>query len=243
MEKEKVWLWNVNLAWELFSSGIYNYRMSLFETKEHKKHSCFKNVILNMTTAVEAYCNEILVKEKKWDETALKETGIKQKFKELGVDYENSNFKNSKFIRNELLIHYKQIDYSYFPAINQVSALEAIESSQDVILEICFNRSVIFPYWITGLNFINPSQGNDISLLNDREFWCRFKWLGVKGIERIVDSVRVYPPKEKEEYMFLFHSLWGTIKKNNFKFDSLNRLKFECFPRMPFLTSEWWDMK
>jgi len=102
----------------------------------------------------------------------------------------------------------------------------------------------MFPYWITGLNFINPSHGNDISLLNDYEFWCRFKWLGVNGIESIVDSSgKVYPSKEKKDYMLLFHSLWAEIKKCNFKFDCLNRLKSERFPRMPFLTSEWWDIK
>ncbi|MDD3089220.1 MAG: hypothetical protein PHT95_04665 [Candidatus Omnitrophica bacterium] len=240
MERKKIWLWNVNLAWELFSNGIYNYRKSLPETKEHKKHSHYKNVIFNMVTAVEAYCNELLAKEKNWDEKALK-VNLSDKLKELGADHKNSNFKKSKFIRNELLVHYKRIDYSYFPDINQASALEAIESSQDIILEICFNRGVIFPYWITGLNFINPSQRNDISLLNDYEFWCRFKWLGVRDIERIVDSSgKMYPPKEKKEYMFLFHSLWEEIKKNNFKFRC--QVRSERFPHMPFLTSEWWDI-
>jgi hypothetical protein len=237
---KKVWIWNANLAWELFSNGIYNYRQSLLEAKEHKKHSYYKNVIFNMITSVEAYCNEILAKEKKWGEKSLR-ISIKDKLKELGVDYEGSNFKKSKFIRNNLLVHYRQIDYAYFLAINQASALEAIESSQNIILEVCFNRSVIFPYWITGLNFINPSHESDICLLNDYEFWCRFKWLGMRGIEGMLDfSGGVCPPKKKEEYMTLFYKIWSDIKSSNFKLCC--QLKSKRFPHMPFLTSEWWDI-
>jgi len=64
MIEKKVWLWNVNLAWELFSNGIYNYRKSLLDAKEYKKHSHYKNVIFNMVTAVEAYCMRFLLKRK-----------------------------------------------------------------------------------------------------------------------------------------------------------------------------------
>lgn len=242
MDDKKVWLWNVNLAWELFSSGIYNYRLSLNESKQHKKHAYYKNVILNMTVAVEAYCNEILAREKSWSEEKLR-CGIKEKLRALGVDYESSKFKESKFIRNDLLVHYKKIDYRYFPAINQQTALEAIESSQDIIMEISFNRGVIFPYWITGLNFINPSSGNDICILNAYEFWCRFKWL---NISEVVDNMvnvtgSINPPKVRKIYKSLFKELWQEIKKRNFRLKTLDKLKSDRFPHMPFLTSEWWE--
>lgn len=244
MDDKKVWLWNVNLAWELFSNGIYNYRLSLNEFKEHKKHAYYKNVILNMTVAVEAYCNEILAREKSWSEEKLR-CGIKEKLRALGIDYESTKFKESKFIRNELLVHYKKIDYRYFPAINQQTALEALESSQGIIMEISFNRGVIFPYWITGLNFTNPNSGNDISLLNDYEFWCRFKWLNVSKVVNDMINVNgsIKPPKERKIYESLFKELWQEIKKSNFRLKILDKLKSDRFPHMPFLTSEWWEEK
>ncbi len=71
MDKDKVWLFNANLAWELFSSAIYNYRLSLNESKEHKSHAFYKNVILNSVTAIEAYFIEILAKDKKWSEERI----------------------------------------------------------------------------------------------------------------------------------------------------------------------------
>lgn len=241
MNKKKVWRWNVNLAWELFSSGIYNYRLSLVEPKEHKRHAYLKTTIFNMTTSVEAYCNEIFGREKGWNEKQLK-CNIASKIKALGIDYEKSNFKNSKFIRNELLVHYKGTDHHYFIEINQATALKAIEFSQDTIAEISFKRNIIFPYWITGLNFINPLFKNDICLMNDYEFWCRFKWLNLnKLIDLMVFSDgTIKPPKDEKIYKSLYKELWEELKKCNFKLKILDKLKFNRFPHMPFLTSEWW---
>lgn len=241
MDKDKVWIWNVNLAWELFSAGIYNYRLSLVESKKHKKHAYYKATIFNMTTAVEAYCNEVLAKAEGWDENKLR-CGIQKKLEVLRIDYNKSRFKNSKFIRNELLVHYKGIDYRYFVKIDQAAALEAIESSQEIIAEISFNRKVIFPYWITGLNFINPKTNNDIWLMNDYEFWCRFKWLNTSELinNMISPSGDVYPPRDKDIYNSLYKELWEKLKSCNFRLEVLNRFKSDKFPYMPVLTSEWW---
>jgi hypothetical protein len=206
---DKVWLWNVNLAWELFSSAVYNYRMALLTSKEHQRHSFFKTVILTSVTAVEAYFNEVLAKEEGWGEKDLRGDWSK-KLSTLGIDFGQERFSNSKFIRNNFIVHHKRIDYRYFVEINQITALDAIESSQDLIAEVSYKKNRIFPYWITGLNFINPSQDNDISLLNDYEFWLRFKRLGVNQVisQMITADGNIRPPREKK-HMVLFTKNYG----------------------------------
>ncbi len=240
MTDDKVWLWDSNLAWELFSSAVYNYRLSFTSTKKHQIHGFYKNVILNAVTAVEVYCNEILAKDKGWTENEINK--CRDKLAIFGIDFNETRFKSSKFIRNQFIVHHKRNDYRYFVEINHVAALEAIESSQDIIAEISFKRNSIFPYWITGLNFINPPDGNDICLLNDYEFWCRFKWLGVSKVASniVSDSGEIFPPKDRLIYDSLYKELWQKLKECNFKLEMLNRLKDKRFPLMPFLTSEWW---
>lgn len=230
MSEDKVWLFNVNLSWELFSSAIYNYRLSLNETKKHKRHAFYKNVILNSVTAIEAYCNEILAKDKGWSEKEINE--CKDKLGELGINYKESQFKHSKFIRNNFIVHHKRNDYRYYVEINHESALEAIEFSQD---------------WITGLNFTNPSSENDILFMNDWEFWNRFRQLGISKVvdDNMVSSFgknagKIYPPEDREIYDSLYKDLWKELKRCNFKLEILNSLKSDRFPTMPFLTSEWW---
>ena len=56
---EEVWKWNVNLAWELFTSGIYFYRKALNSEFEHQKHMYYKNGLLSIVTSVEVYINQL----------------------------------------------------------------------------------------------------------------------------------------------------------------------------------------
>jgi len=239
---DRVWLWNVNLAWELFSSAVYNYRMALNSSKEHQRHSFFKTVILSSVTAVEAYFNEVLAKEEGWSEGDLQKKKWSEKVTALGIDFSQERFFKSKFIRNNFIVHHKRIDYRYFVEINQWTALEAIESSQDIVAEVSYRRDRIFPYWITGLNFINPQHSNDISLLNDYEFWCRFKWLGLSQIvsQMISPTGTITAPKNRDIYDSLYKELWQKLKECNFKLDVLYNARDKRFPLMPFLTSEWW---
>jgi hypothetical protein len=239
---DKVWLWNANLAWELFSSAVYNYRLALPTSKQHQKHSFFKNVILNSVTAVEAYFNEVLGIEEEWSERDIQTRKWSEKLSTLGIDLRQERFSNSKFIRNNFIVHHKRIDHRYFLEINQVSALDAIESSQDIIAEVSYKKNRIFPYWITGLNFINPSHANDIYLLNDYEFWCRFKWLGLSQVvnQMLSSNGNITPPKDKRGYDSLYKEIWQKLKDCDFKLDILNNVKDRRFPLMPFLTSEWW---
>lgn len=239
---DRVWLWNVNLAWELFSSAVYNYRLALCSSKEHQRHSFFKTVILTSVTAVEACFNEVLAKEDCWSDGNLQRRKWSEKISMLGIDFGLEKFSKSKFIRNNFIVHHKRIDYRYFVEINQATALDAIESSQDIIAEVSYKRNRIFPYCITGLNFIDPSHSNDICLLNDYEFWCRFKRLGLSQIvsQMISPDGSIRPPKEKETYDSLYKEICQKLKDCGFKLPILNNAKDKLFPLLPFLTSEWW---
>ena len=241
MNKEKVWMWNADLAWELFSSAVFNYRLSLKTGMAHKKHAFQKNTIFSAVTAVEAFANNLLAKEKKWTEKQI--NNCKDKLGEFGIDYENSAFRNSKFLRNHFIVHHKRDDFRYHIETNEISTLEAIESVQAVIAEISFSRGRIFPYWITGLNFKNPAHGDDIFLLNDNEFWSRMRWAklndALASISSPTGSITV--PSEKTLYMALYKDIWQLLKSNNFDLPSLNTMKYPRFPMMPTLCSSWWE--
>ena len=75
---EEVWKWNVNLAWELFTSGIYFYRKALNSKFEHQKHMYYKNGLLSIVTSVEVYINQLLISEEKWSKSKIKDTKIEK---------------------------------------------------------------------------------------------------------------------------------------------------------------------
>ena len=240
MNSDKVWMWNASLAWELFSSAVFSYRQSLKTQMSHKKHSFQKNVIFSAVTSVEAYTNELLAKEKGWTEREI--NNCRDKLGEFGIDYNNTAFKDSKFVRNQFIVHHKRDDYRYFVEINETSALNAIESVQSIIAEISYSRNVLFPYWITGLNFINPAHGNDIFLINNQQFWMRMSQAKISdrlsGIASLSGELTM--PSNKAAYLALYEEIWDLLKSNNFDLPAVET-QYSRFPLMPVLTSRWWE--
>ena len=234
---DEVWKWNVNLAWELFSSAIYSYRKAINSNFEHQRHMYYKNGLLSAVTSVEVYMNQLLLNEELWSKTKIKDTKIEDKFKFFGLD--DTLYKESKNIRNRYLIHHKEKDHKYFDIINIETLLESIESAQEIIAIIHFNKKQIFPYWITGINFINPSHCNDISLINDYEFWSHIKKLGCLNVNMYdVSGNLVYKINNYGEYKSLYFELWKKMKEDNFKFDFVSD---KNFPKMHVLSSDFWD--
>lgn len=235
----KIWMWNANLAWELFSSAVYNYRQSLKTDLPHKKHAFQKNVIFNAVTAAEAFINELLTK-KGWNAEQIDK--CPDKLREFGINYTDTEFKNSKFVRNHFIVHHKRDDHRYFFETNDVSALSAIESVQSIVAEISYSLGIIFPYWITGLNFRNPAHANDIFLLNDTEFWTRIKWAKLTEQLSSVSSTNgdIIVPKDKSEYLSLYENIWDLLKHRNFDLTSVE-VEDPRFRMMPVLTSRWWE--
>lgn len=236
MEKE-VWKWNVDLSWELFTSAVYYYRKSIQSNYEHQKHMYYKNGLLSAVTSVEAYINQYLLHEEQWSNNQIKYTKMEDKFKFLEVD--NNLYKTSKNVRNKYLIHYKEKDDSYYDKINETSLLESIESAQEIIAIINFNKKKIFPYWITGINFINPSHNNDISFSNDVQFWKHIKCIGCLKFDIYdISSNLVYEIENFEDYKSLYFELWEKMKEENFNF---NFPKDKRFPNMSILSCDFWD--
>lgn len=235
--EEEIWKWNVNLAWELFSSGIYFYRKALNSRFEHQRHMYYKNGILSIVTSVEVYINQLLISEEKWSKSKVKDTYLVNKFEYFGVN--DDLYKTSKNLRNIYIVHFKEKDHKYFDEINQISFLEAIESAQEIIAMINFNKKRLFPYWITGINFVNPSNNYDLDLSNNMEFWRHIKCSNYFNIDVFdIAGNLIYYIEEYSKYKELYFKLWNKIKKENFqlKFHKDNR-----FPKMPILSCEFWD--
>ena len=234
---DEIWKWNVNLAWELFTSSVYCYRKAINSKFEHQRHMYYKNGLLSAVTSVEVYINQWLLHEEKWTNQKIKSTNIENKFEFLDVD--NNLYKTSKNVRNKYLIHYKDKDHRYYDKINETSLLESIESAQEIIAIINFNKKRIFPYWITGINFINPSHNNDISFTGDFEFWSHLKSLGCLNKE-IYDMYgnMIYCIEDYNDYKSLYFELWNKMKEENFIFEFV---KDKRFPMMPVLSIDFWD--
>lgn len=235
--KEEIWKWNVNLAWELFSSGIYFYRKALNSKFEHQRHMYFKNGLLSIVTSVEAYVNYILKEEHKWSNNQFKNNSINFRLEFLGVDKEI--YSKSKNLRNDFIIHHKNRDHRYFDEINENAFLESIEAAQEIIAMINFNKKRLFPYWITGVNFVNPSHNYDLDLSNNIEFWKHIKCSYYLNTEIFdIAGNLIYNIDEYDKYKELYFELWNKIKKENFQ---LKFHKDDRFPKIPILSCEFWD--
>ncbi len=230
--------WNVNLSWELFSSSVYSYRKALESTREHQRHMYYKSGLLSAVSSVEAYINEILRTEYGWSNTKFKNNqNINKKLEELKID--KSIYKDSKDIRNDFIIHHKEKDHTYFDKINHDTLLNAIESAQEIICLINYNKKRIFPYWITGINFINPSSNGDITLMNNPEFWRHLKYSGFSSLEIYdVAGDLEYKIKDYLHYRSLYFELWEIIKKENFKFQFFSD---KIYRKRPILSCRFWD--
>lgn len=234
---EEVWKWNVNLAWELFTSWIYFYRKALNSKFEHQKHMYYKNGLLSIVTSVEVYINQLLISEEKWSKSKIKDTKIENKFEYFNVN--DNLYKTSKNLRNIYIVHFKEKDHRYFDEINENTFLEVIESAQEIIAKINFNKKRLFPYWITGVNFINPSHNYDLVLLNELEFWRYMKYSGYLKIE-IFDMTGnlIYNIDKYNKYKELYFELWNRIREKEFMFEFY---KDKRFPQMPILSCAFWD--
>jgi hypothetical protein len=242
-EDKKVWLWNVNLAWELFSSGVFQYRLSLNTKEEHKRHAFYKHVIFDMVTAVEAFCNSLLAKEG-LSNTKLKNESIINKLQALGIESIDERYKDSKKVRDKFIVHHIREDQLYFTKITQEIALNSIESTQDIIAGISYNKGDIFPYWITGLNFTNPNHSHDICLSNDYQFWSKLKQLNISRVvnDMVLPSGDIIVPKDRKVYESLYKEIWAQLKKGNFTLTVLDDLKkIELYRKAPLPTYKWWE--
>ena len=228
------------MSWELFSSSVYSYRQGISENKKHKAHAFLKTSLLFSVTSVEAFLNEVLLREKGYSKSQL--SGLRsfeEKFEIFDLDFPEYT---SKKIRNNFLVHHKRVDQKYFVKINRETVLESIEVAQEIIARVSFKEGSMFPYWITGVNFVNPLDNHDICLVNDYEFWRHVRWSGIfKGIENIFDITgTITPPQKWEDYKLCYSGLWDLIKSSNFTFDNLT-MKDSRFPHMPYLTVNFWD--
>ncbi len=244
---DELWRWDAKLSWELFSEAIYSYRQTLKSSSEHKRHMFCKSGIFSIVTSLEAFTNEVLLHSPYlWTKSQLekRENVLEKKISLLvqGRVAQKSieQFMHAKYIRNHFLVHHKRLDHRYVVEMNSVVLLEAIEATQEIMAGIAFNHAMPFPYWICGVNFINPPT-NDISLSHDVEFWQHIKRLGILPSPDtfLSPSGHLNYPTEWEEYTILYRALWELLKESSFKFDM--RIKDNRFPKMPYLSCSYWD--
>lgn len=235
--KDFIYLWNCSLSWELFTSSVYAYKQALTESRPHKRSFWCKNGVFNAVTSIEAYANEVLIKEFDWGKDKLNKTSIRSKLGYLGVQGSNS----SRKLRNDFLVHHKRPDHLYFNKFTIESLLQAIEATQEVIANICFNRKQTFPYWITGLNFTDKRE-KDIFLDNNSSFWLHI--LSSKLFPMLQDKIN--PFTGELDFVDSFHELKKIYQAIWFyPFDvqeiEVSRVSLERFPKAPVLTSNIWN--
>lgn len=218
-----IWRWNNQLSWELFSEAIYCYRQTMKSFSEHKTHMFCKNGLFAIITSVEAYTNQTLLqKPYNWSKSQLdnKQHTLEYKIKKLTNDsIDLANFKESKKIRNDFLVHHKRKDHRYVIEINPFSLLDAIESAQEIIAKIAFYNDLEFPYWISGVNFID-ARTKDIALCKEIEFWRYVKDGGLINKfpnDFLTPSESLNYPNLWDNYKILYDGLWQILKNKNFE--------------------------
>lgn len=246
---DKVWKWDYKLSWELFSEAVYSYRQAIKENQKHKLHMNCKNGIFAAITSLEAFMNESLISQHSFNETDLKVCEHK-KLKILIPNFSKNKsyykkYEKYKNIRNDSLVHHKRDDHLYAEKINPYSLLEAIESVQEIIARISFcNRDIPYPYWISGLNLINPRENNDITLDTNQahEFWRHIGTSSIDNSDLIVFNsmmLSINYPEDWEKYEKLYLDIWGLLLEYDFDFDIEE--KSVRFPHTLYLSCKYWE--
>ena len=246
MNRDSSDIWRfTNLSWELFSEATYCYRQTMKSFPEHKTHMFCKNGLFAVVASVEAYANEVLSKSPyNFCEKSLEDKNLTFKIKTLTKSSHEAvhirRFNQLKKIRNDFLAHHKRKDQRYVIEINPFSLLATIESAQEIIAKIAFYNDLEFPYWISGVNFISP-QTKDIDPSNEVEFWRHIITIGLFKCPNnfMTPSGSLDYPNLWDEYKILYDRLWQLLKNRNFDIDIA--IKDSRFPKMPYLSCQYWD--
>jgi hypothetical protein len=233
------WRWNVNFPWECFSSGWEFLQKARISKKEHQLFTNVRASVMFFMTYMEASLNErvrIAAKRLGLTEddllTRLRKPRIMDKLKEWPALLAGSDvrldaqlleqFERLKDVRDGI-VHWKEKDHSKYKTTNVSLAEETCDCVTRITLALCQILHEEVPYWLLGVNFMNPAQAYELCLMRNHEFWWHIQRAGVRGED--------FEPLCEQERFFRLRQIIGTLGSEPIS---------GRFPLAPRLTPRWW---
>ena len=241
--------WITQSTWQNFSSMVREaYEADGARTSIEKSHHLTATLYFSIA-ALEAFLNERMrkrLRDEGADENAilerLRKGKLKDKLKKWPVELTGSAIpgveENLQLLLsvNELrgeLTHPKYTHHGKYRELSQIQPFDVVQSTSEYIVKYCVSAGEIYPYWVFGWNYLNPSQGTyEICLINDQQFMHSVQALGYRKPTPTMDwyselrSIDGY----RRIHVFLFNQ--GSCEP-----------KHPLFVYQPKLCKFWWRSK
>lgn len=242
------WRWNVNHAWENFSSLFQEAELSKIVDNEFQKNHHLKSVLYFGILAIESFVNEkiriSMTQQGETEQNIIKylknnsnsiQVKLKSKYLsnntiEISEEVNNILFTKYKTTRNELT-HPKEKDHSIYQDLEflKYEVDKFVQAVAELIIHIQMARNEPFPYWLTGWNFINMNGNpNWPSLAHNFQFiQSLYHTSLVSNIEELEQS--------KLKTIDQYRKLKIILSTHRCQPENPN------YPRAPRLCKKWWD--
>ena len=248
------WRWNVNTTWHHFSSLCQECRTSLTTKNEFLKYHHLKAALFFGIGAVESFLNEImrrkLEKEGESEDNIFKELRYTSFGKKLEL-WPSKLTTSQISISNDLIgivsaysairgevTHPKIKDHSIYRELDSLDINNFTIAVAEFIVIILEAQEEIFPYWLSGWNFVGMGfDPNHPVLLNNQQFLFSLNAFGFNVPCVEADKADVWKRNNMS-------SLNG-FRKLNDQLSALDRCepKSKRFPYKPRLCRSWWDIE
>ncbi len=244
--------WIINPSWQNFSS-MYREAVTAAERKdEATKYHHLTSALYFGIAFLEAYFNgrmrDKLNREKKTEgeiSDLLRNTRFKEKLEEwpkivtgkaLDITIEAKKMVFLSYDIRGNLTHPKTLGHDIYQKLEEIDVELFISSIAQYSVRFCEALNEIFPYWIFGWNYLNPTQEDfSLILVNNQQFLFSLQALGFGNPAG--DEFRASLWKRKN-----MSSFEGYLNINH----ALKKLG-HCEPRrltvyQPVLCRRWWDL-
>jgi hypothetical protein len=134
------------------------------------------------------------------------------------------------------LTHQKNFWPEAYEELSETDPMEVVDLVAEFIIEYHHAAGKLFPYWLWGWNYLNPSQdAHDIVLLNNGQFLHSLMALGYKfelGLAHHFEA--------KEKAVFTDYKGYAEVAAF-LRTCSKCEPKFAAYPYQPKLCRRWWD--
>ncbi|MDR9407560.1 MAG: hypothetical protein RI573_01845 [Balneolaceae bacterium] len=253
---EQIWRFNVDHTWENFSYLIEDQARTKNAENPFLKNKYKRSCLYYCEVAIESLLNRIMrdklqnqgEKEKKIY-GKLKKTGFYNKLTEWPEDVFDAKirltdkelslfeiFEAYYRLRNSLT-HPKHYDHSIYESLKDLNVDKIREAGTRVLLEIFILKDGIFPYWLTGWNFVGfNGDDNNPFLSNNSQFLHALSRMGFINIDFAWTADK--SNEWQSNNMSCFEDLCILTKKlNEYPY---TKEKVEDF-NGPILTKNWWE--
>jgi hypothetical protein len=245
-----VWRWNANPVWHYFCSMQYEAYQAKTANNDFMRYHHVRSCVFYAVSVIEALLNSEMrryMQEQGASEIDILKRLRNTRFQEKREKWPseicgkpvkfNSSvvklFETHRSIRDEVT-HPKRRDHSIYVELDQAAPDSLVDAIARAIVTLCEARSVPFPYWVLGWNYVgmnnNPAHPLESNNLNG------FLW-SFRGMGFGVNTSDIHWERQHMTSMAGYEALKEALARYPADIEPY----WKDFPLRPRLTRRWWD--